>query len=162
MHDPSGAGWLQHAVYGTSRALVASGPSHCLNGPSRNFFIQARTFEICRSVIFNEPSFLTEPEWMDLTLRLRNSNGSLQQPSQSALLDLVVKASKLRVSLQQLAKETATEAFQLHDNLAIWDLEDSAMSFGHDKDFDDEQHFDTITKSVTDKAGALLGNRTGG
>lgn len=51
--------------------------------------------------------------------------------------------------MQQLAKETATEAFQLHDNLAIWDLEDSAMSFGHDKDFDDEQVLTRIFFAAT-------------
>ncbi|SPO01485.1 uncharacterized protein DNG_04158 [Cephalotrichum gorgonifer] len=67
MQDSSGHGWLQHMIYGTSRALIASGPSACTSGSTRTFFAQARTFEVCRAIIFNEPTFLAQPEWMDVT-----------------------------------------------------------------------------------------------
>lgn len=97
MQDATGQRWLQHMVYGTSQALVAIGPSSCDSGLNRAFFVQARTFEVCRSIIFNESSFLSTPEWMDLTRKLSAQEAAVGWSSQDTLLDLVVLCADLRV-----------------------------------------------------------------
>lgn len=76
-------------VFGTAQALVASGPAACKSGTMRTFFIQARTFEACRSIIFNQPSFLADPEWISLTDCLSTNLDEI--------LKLVVLSSNLRV-----------------------------------------------------------------
>lgn len=89
LQDASGQKWLQHMVFGTAQALVASGAAACKSGTMRTFFVQARTFEACRAIIFNQPSFLANPEWISLT----------DGPSTnlSEILKLVVLCSSLRV-----------------------------------------------------------------
>lgn len=76
-------------VSGTAQALVASGPAACKSGTTRTFFIQARTFEACRSIIFDQPSFLADPEWIGLTDYLATDLDEI--------LNLVVLSSNLRV-----------------------------------------------------------------
>lgn len=97
MQDASGQLWLRHMVYGTSQALIASGPSACQSGLTRTFFIQARTFEVCRAIIFNESTFLSNPDWLELTGNLVGDSLTGERSPQDALLDLVVMCSSLRV-----------------------------------------------------------------
>ncbi|KZL65451.1 C6 finger domain-containing protein [Colletotrichum tofieldiae] len=96
MQDASGQKWLQHMVFGTSQALVASGPATCTSGTMQTFFIQARIFEVCRSIIFNQASFLAAPEWISLTDSLANTNVVTAHHSLDELLKLVVLCSALR------------------------------------------------------------------
>ncbi len=95
MHDSTGQYWLQHMVHGTSKALGAAGPSVCHpSGPELRFFLEAaRTFEVCRAIIFNQPTFLSDGDWEKLL------SGATQDKRRSldTLLDLVVKCSRLRV-----------------------------------------------------------------
>ncbi|KAM0496623.1 hypothetical protein ACHAO3_008956 [Verticillium nonalfalfae] len=91
MTDASGAGWVQHMVHGTARALVALGPAACSARSSSavgRFFLQVRAFEACRAVIFNEVSFLGEDSW-------RAVFGG--QTEEDAVLDVIVRCSGLRV-----------------------------------------------------------------
>ncbi|TWU77456.1 hypothetical protein ED733_006860 [Metarhizium rileyi] len=67
MNEATGHGWQQHIIHGTSKALKSTGPGLCRSGPGLAFFIQARIFEISRTILFNEPTFLTEPEWVALS-----------------------------------------------------------------------------------------------
>ncbi len=97
MNDPTGAGWLQHIVHGTSQALIASGPSTCISGPCRRFFTESRIFEVCRAIIFNQPTFLAEEKWMALSACLRASSMSSSQKALDGLLDIVVLCASLRV-----------------------------------------------------------------
>lgn len=100
LQDASGQKWLQHMVFGTAQALVASGPAACKSGTMRTFFVQARTFEACRSVIFNQPSFLASPEWISLTgeeEEEEEEDCNLSSSNLSGILKLVVLCSSLRV-----------------------------------------------------------------
>lgn len=97
MQDPSGQRWLQHMVFGTSRALAAIGPSKIKSGPLRTFFIQVRAFEVCRSIIFNEPSFLASPDWIDAARTLSMNQAVREQSLPDEILELVVLCANLRV-----------------------------------------------------------------
>ncbi|CRK39378.1 hypothetical protein BN1708_001602 [Verticillium longisporum] len=91
MTDASGAGWVQHMVHGTARALVALGPAACSARSSSavgRFFLQVRAFEACRAAIFNEVSFLGEDSWRAVV-------GG--QTEEDAVLDVIVRCSGLRV-----------------------------------------------------------------
>ncbi|KAK2729524.1 C6 finger domain-containing protein [Colletotrichum kahawae] len=129
LQDASGQKWLQHMVFGTAQALVATGPAVCKSGTMRTFFIQARTFEACRSIIFNQPSFLANPEWIGLTDYLSTNLDEI--------LKLVVLSSSLRVQTAQFTSkafpaqttsdihlseglELATEGFSLREALDSW------------------------------------------
>jgi hypothetical protein len=109
MNDSTGEGWLQHLIHGTSQALIASGPSTCISGPCRRFFIESKIFEVCRAIVFNQPSFLAEEKWMSLSASLRASSMSSSQQALDALLDIVVKCSSLRV--QYVAVFSMVEPF---------------------------------------------------
>ena len=96
MSDSSGHGWLQHFVHGTSKALGFSGPSAFRSGAARRFFLQARTFEVCRSIIFNDATFLAEKRWMKLSnADPRNLCYCPNTCVQEQLLDIMVKCSSL-------------------------------------------------------------------
>ncbi|THX51961.1 hypothetical protein D6D06_07037, partial [Aureobasidium pullulans] len=66
MYDPTGEGWIQHTMYGTSKILQHLGPDAFRSGLGLNFFHQMRMFEVSRSLIFSESSFLVEAPWRDL------------------------------------------------------------------------------------------------
>jgi hypothetical protein len=97
MNDSTGEGWLQHLIHGTSQALVASGPLACVSGPCRRFFTESKIFEVCRAIVFNQPTFLAEEKWMALSASLRASSTSRSQKALDALLDIVVMCASLRV-----------------------------------------------------------------
>ncbi|OLN86677.1 hypothetical protein CCHL11_03852 [Colletotrichum chlorophyti] len=142
MQDASGQRWLQHMVFGTSQALVASGPSACVSGPNRTFFIQARTFEVCRSIIFNQPSFLATPEWMALTGSLSNASSSRHGSNLDNLLQLIVLCSALRSHTAHFidvfsrsaepdcflstALDLAMQGFEIREELEKWNSISSA------------------------------------
>ncbi|KAK2034484.1 hypothetical protein LX32DRAFT_634304, partial [Colletotrichum zoysiae] len=136
MQDASGQKWLQHMVFGTSQALIASGPATCISGTMRTFFIQARSFEVCRSIIFNQASFLAAPEWLGLTDSLSKSNVEPVHSSLDELLQLIVLCSALRARTAKFiesisscpsaenyflqAMSLATEGFNLREALEGW------------------------------------------
>lgn len=103
MNDATGHGWQQHIIHGTSMALKSSGPSSCRSGPGLAFFIQARIFEISRTVLFGEPTFLTEPDWVALSRDMWARNEGPEAGTQDSwrpldsLLDIIVMCSNLRV-----------------------------------------------------------------
>lgn len=98
MTDSTGYGWIQHIVHGTSQALVASGSKSYRTGYGKRFFMEAKIFEVCRAIIFNEPTFLTMPEWIRLSSDLRQDvdEGFNYHPL-DILLDIITKCSALRV-----------------------------------------------------------------
>ncbi|UNI24901.1 hypothetical protein JDV02_010620 [Purpureocillium takamizusanense] len=103
INDASGDGWRQHMVHGTAEALRAAGPGACARGPGRAFFAQARVFEACRTILFNEPTFLTDGAWADLARGMwtagrddGDGDGDEWHPLDS-LLDVMVMCSRLRV-----------------------------------------------------------------
>ncbi|KAK1506637.1 hypothetical protein CTAM01_02969, partial [Colletotrichum tamarilloi] len=149
LQDASGQKWLQHMVFGTSQALIASGPSACTSGTMRKFFIQARTFEVCRSIIFNQSSFLATPEWMKVTRNLSEEANIQSRASVDDILNIIVFCSRLRARTGQFittyasfpgvevpsidALELATEGFYLRDALETWKLDASFSSAQHNE-----------------------------
>ncbi|KAK0376355.1 hypothetical protein CLIM01_06289 [Colletotrichum limetticola] len=143
LQDASGQKWLQHMVFGTSQALIASGPSACTSGTMRKFFIQARTFEVCRSIIFNQSSFLAAPEWMKVTRNLSEEANIQSRASVDDILNIIVLCSRLRartyasfpgVEVPSIdALELATEGFYLRDALDTWKLDASFSSAQHNE-----------------------------
>ncbi|KAK2608550.1 hypothetical protein QQS21_002896 [Conoideocrella luteorostrata] len=101
MNDSTGHGWQQHIIHGTFMAMKASGPSSCRSMAGMAFFAQARIFEISRTILFNEPTFLTGPEWMALSrdLSIKGNPVETQNPwlPLDSLLDIMVMCSDLRV-----------------------------------------------------------------
>lgn len=97
MSDVTGHGWIQHIVHGTSKALVASGSNACRCGSGKRFFIEAKIFEVCRAIIFNENTFLTGLEWMTLSVNLRQQEDDAGWNHLDALLDIIIECSALRV-----------------------------------------------------------------
>ena len=54
-------------------------------------------FEVCRAIIFNEPTFLTRTEWMALSFQLRQGDEDVSCNDLDELLDLIAECSALRV-----------------------------------------------------------------
>jgi hypothetical protein len=96
MADASGQGWVQHLVHGTSKALVAAGPSLCRHGPGQRFFAEVKIFEVCRSIIFNEDSFLGRPEWRDLSVQVQAETAKGQVSPLDEMLEIILRCSALR------------------------------------------------------------------
>lgn len=88
---------MKHMVHGTSRAMEAAGPMLFRSGSGRSFFLQARIFEVCRAVVFNETSFLTAPNWVALSSGLWTGNTIPEWSPLESLLDLISMCSRLCV-----------------------------------------------------------------
>ncbi|UPK94835.1 hypothetical protein LCI18_005770 [Fusarium solani-melongenae] len=135
MSDTTGQGWVQHLVHGTSNALVATGPLAFQSGLGKRFFTEIRISEVCRAIIFNEPTFLANPGWQDLSAKLQGVEDDGQSHPLDALLDIIVLCSTLRVRASNLicslqdsqqdgipdeARDIAAEGFHLRQALALW------------------------------------------
>ncbi|KAF4964492.1 hypothetical protein FSARC_7594 [Fusarium sarcochroum] len=146
MSDSTGQGWIQHLVHGTSKALVAAGPSACELGLGQRFFTEIRIFEVCRAIIFNQPTFLADPEWRRLTEKMPLAKGTVEAPSLDELLDIIVLCSTLRVRASSFVRslverELASsdeylddaysivqEGFHLRQALVDWEARESSYS----------------------------------
>jgi hypothetical protein len=95
MYDVTGEGWVKHFLYGTSKILQLRGPEAHLAGSGRSFFLTIRVFEICRSLIYSEPTFLGEEDWMDLIRRIRDEDKRIDWHSKEELFDLMITCSSL-------------------------------------------------------------------
>jgi hypothetical protein len=95
MYDVSGERWVKHFLYGTSKILQLRGPETHISGPGRSFFLTVRVFEICRSLIYQEPTFLTQLDWMSLTSRMWSDDHSKSWHPKEALFDLMIECSAL-------------------------------------------------------------------
>lgn len=100
MYDVSGDGWVKHMLYGTSRMLQVRGPAAHLAGYGRLFFITGRVFEICRALIYLEPTFLSDPPWVSLSKDIWNNETRVYWHPKEALFDLMLCC--LNLSLRYL------------------------------------------------------------
>ncbi|KAK3294697.1 uncharacterized protein B0H64DRAFT_463688 [Chaetomium fimeti] len=116
MNDATGDGWLQHLVHGTAQALIAGSPSACISGSCSRFFTESKIFEVCRAILFNQPSFLAEDGWMALSASLRSSSTTWNksQKALDSLLDIVVLCSSLRVRAAELVESLQSSASSLN------------------------------------------------
>jgi hypothetical protein len=93
MYDVTGEGWVKHILYGTSSILKFRGPEAHLTGSGRSFFLAIRLFEICRSLIYSEPSFLSEPKWLAISNGLMDDKMEIH-PKED-MFDLMLSCSAL-------------------------------------------------------------------
>jgi hypothetical protein len=94
MNDMSGESWTMHFLYGTSMILQLRGPEAHLAGSGRSFFLTARVFEICRALIYSEPTFLWQNEWKLLTQKIWENSNNAWHPKED-LFDLMIICSSL-------------------------------------------------------------------
>jgi len=95
MYDVSGEGWLKHILYGTSKMLQSRGAEAHLEGRSRSFFLTVRPFEISRSLIYSQPSFLSDPSWTSLMTRIWEGDLAKEWHPKEELFDLMLACSSL-------------------------------------------------------------------
>ncbi|ATY59336.1 Zn(2)-C6 fungal-type DNA-binding domain [Cordyceps militaris] len=136
MSDTSGMGWLQHMVHGTAKGLAASGPSICATPAGARMFLQAKMFEVCRTIVFNDQSFLTRPEWRKASEQLW-TNGSFSDEWRplDALVDLMLLCPDLRyranrfcqaeddnpsIGVPDEARDIASAGMALREALTAW------------------------------------------
>lgn len=93
MYDVTGEGWVKHILYGTSSILQLRGPEAHRTGTGRTFFLSIRLFEICRSLIYSEPSFLSEPKWLAVTNELWSDQTEVHPKEE--MFDLMLACSTL-------------------------------------------------------------------
>lgn len=93
MHDMTGEGWVKHFLYGTSKMLQLRGPEAHRAGSGRSFFLTVRVFEICRALIYSEPTFLCQPEWMSLMTKIWNEDVNNHWHPKEMLFDLMIICS---------------------------------------------------------------------
>ncbi|KAE8448722.1 hypothetical protein EG329_008937 [Mollisiaceae sp. DMI_Dod_QoI] len=106
MYDVTGDGWLKHILYGTSQILQLRGPETHLTGRGRSFFMTIRPFEICRSLIYSESSFLSQPEWLWVAERLRYNTGGCRLREE--LFDLMLSCSSFSCKVWEVIKPGIT------------------------------------------------------
>ncbi|KAL5359303.1 hypothetical protein BJX96DRAFT_56290 [Aspergillus floccosus] len=95
MHDMTGEGWVKHFLYGTSNMLQIRGPEAHIAGSGRSFFLTVRVFEICRALIYPEPTFLCRPEWISLTTEIWNEDLKNNWHPKERLFDLMITCSSI-------------------------------------------------------------------
>ncbi|KAH7165323.1 hypothetical protein EDB81DRAFT_942388 [Dactylonectria macrodidyma] len=128
MSDSTGQGWVQHIVHGTSKALVASGPHACHSSFGKRFFTEVKIFEVCRAIVFNEPTFLAQPKWRALSGKFQaDLNGTEIHPLDD-LLDIIVACSSLRVRVDDFIYKSQPTT---HDLLTAEAQEISIEGFIH-------------------------------
>ncbi len=82
-------------LYGTSKILQLLGPDQFRTGAARNFFLEFRTFEVTRAIIFNDRSFLSQPPWSDFGSNMWTNEYVLEWSPMERLLDIMLLISNL-------------------------------------------------------------------
>lgn len=95
MYDISGEGFVKHILYGTSKILQSRGPAAYLTGRGRSFFLTVRVFEISRTLIYSEPTFLHQESWKAVSTRLWEGSLLNEWHPKEALFDLMLECSAL-------------------------------------------------------------------
>ncbi len=97
MYDVSGEGWIKHIQYGTSKLLQFRGPAQHLTGKGRRFFLTVRIFEISRSLIYSNETFLAQKEWRTLMSHMWLGERVREWHPKEALYDLMISCSALGI-----------------------------------------------------------------
>ncbi|RFU34913.1 hypothetical protein B7463_g1372, partial [Scytalidium lignicola] len=105
MYDVSGEGWIKHMLYGTSSILQARGPAAHLSGPGRLFFITVRVFEICRALIYMEPTFLCTPPWVSLMKDIWDGDLLAYWHPKEELFDSMLECLDLSLNVMNILKK---------------------------------------------------------
>jgi hypothetical protein len=143
MYDPTGEGWIKHTMFGTSRILQHLGPEAFRSGLGLSFFNQMKMFEVSRSLLFSESSFLVEKPWM--SLMHANTIMGLDDHPIHDLLNFMIRCSdhcaralsylegvdKTTLSLVEIQhlQEYALEGFELR--LTLYDMDTQLSTYDH-------------------------------
>jgi len=84
-------------LYGTSQILQSLGPDGCRTGSNREFLLEIRIFEIARSMLFGERSFLATKPWIDLMQEMWLDDYAVEWSPRERLLDIMTLTSDLCV-----------------------------------------------------------------
>ncbi|KAH7309877.1 hypothetical protein B0I35DRAFT_398061 [Stachybotrys elegans] len=114
-------GWVKHMVHGTSRALESAGMSLHDTKSGRALFSHVRLFEVCRTILFNESTFLTRPEWISLSKVAWTSDSTAERCCLGDILDIMVASSALRTRASKMVSSDLTQ-LTIHDILAAQDI----------------------------------------
>lgn len=132
MYDDTGQGWLRHMLYGTSQLLQLLSPDGCSHGSGREFFLETRIFEIARSMLFSQRSFLSTPPWISLTSKVWLGDYAEDWTPKDSLFDLMTMVADLcirQVDLLHYSAETnqgrirATEFIQSKEDDSFSEIE---------------------------------------
>lgn len=105
MNEEADARWLRHMVLGTTKGLQAAGPSICRSEAGIRLFLHAKTFEVCRCMLYNDATFLATEEWRAESRRMRQGAAfTLKLGRLDTLLDIMLKCSALLMQLVKLSK----------------------------------------------------------
>ncbi len=108
------------------------GPSAHLTGRGRSFFLTFRVFEICRSLIFPERSFLCEEPWKQLMRQMWEEDGADWHPKEG-LFDLMLECGSLSEKVWDAVKEDAeVPPHLLDETLVTFALEGHRLRSGID------------------------------
>lgn len=94
--DITAAKWQQHFKYGSSELLRLRGPTRPLSNSFRECFLSIRVSELYRALIFNDNTFLSEPEWKELSHQIWKENSSEWHPKE-ALVDSMTSCASLNI-----------------------------------------------------------------
>jgi len=114
-------------LYGTSRIVQLLGPTVFIDTDAQTFFLTFRVFEICRSLIYSESSFLYRNIWKNISKQIWQGHSDGAWRAKEELLDLMLECSELNqeycytFELNSLAKKSQssqsyryTRRFRIH------------------------------------------------
>jgi hypothetical protein len=150
MRDSTGLNWLSHFLHGTCTILQLQRPESLAcpgahNSQKRSFFLTTRIFEIARSLIYTEPTFLSEPAWAAALVELWENEGAALWHPKEALFDMLPKFSDLGMRTMQfcenimqfstevqcyLIQKLASEGLLLRESLEQWWIETATWEQG--------------------------------
>jgi hypothetical protein len=119
MRDSTGTNWLSHFLHGTCTILRCQRPDSlaCSSAHSlrkRRFFFATRIFEIARSLIYSEPTFLVDPEWTDALASMRRNGSESVWHCKEALFDILPRVSDLSIRAIHFCETTAQYSLATH------------------------------------------------
>jgi hypothetical protein len=130
MRDATGTNWLSHFLHGTCIILRLQHPETLAqpgeyNLRKRKFFFATRIFEIARSLIYSEPTFLSTPEWVTAIAKLRKSEGLAACHPKEVLFDILPTVADLSIRAIQFC-----DGFEQFSIQTQYDLVESLANEG--------------------------------
>lgn len=142
MRDTTGQDWLRHFLHGTCVILRLQQPAGLVAmdasaAQRRSFFLATRIFEIARALIYSQPTFLSDQEWVrSLSEWWASDEGTVLWTPKESLFDMLPQFSDLglralkfsQVEGHELSADTqslrsqalAEEGLALHSWLQDW------------------------------------------
>jgi hypothetical protein len=83
----------------------------------RKFFFATRVFEIARSLIYTEPTFLSQPDWIEALAKLRTSEGIDAYHPKEVLFDILPMISDLSVRAAYFCENIAQYTVEIQSHM---------------------------------------------